>query len=212
MMKNTKDHILSTAERLIAEKGYHSTSVRDITGEAGVNVSAISYHFGSKEKLFEAVITKRLDPINEQRMAKLEEIIQVSERENILPDVRSIINAFLEPVWEMLTRDEDGKHFLMILGSIFQDSDTHLRNKFIDIMAPVAVAFFQQICRAVPDLDQGEIFLRLQLSLGAFHQGFRIMFHPNHRDDIQKLHHFALPDNEEYYNQIINYVARGILP
>lgn len=209
-MADTKEIILNTAEKLFAETGYHNTSIRDITGEAKVNISAINYHFGSKEKLFEAVITRRLLPINKKRVEKLNEIIELSRVENTKPDTRMIINAFFEPVWDLMVEDENAKYFLMIIGTIFQDSDTHLRNKFIDIMKPVALSFFDQLCKATPNLKQNVLFLRLQLSLGAFHQAFRIMFHPNHKDDIQKLHHLMLPGKEEYYNQIIDYITKGI--
>lgn len=209
-MANTKDIILNTAEKLFAEKGFHNTSVRDITGEAKANISAINYHFGSKEKLFNAVISRRLIPINEKRIEMLNNIIVLSRAKELKPDPRDIINAFFEPIWDLMIEDENAKYFLMIIGTIFQDSDTHLRNKFIDIMKPVALSFFDQICQATPHLKHNEIFLRLQLSLGAFHQGFRIMFHPNHKDDIQKLHHLMLPSKEEYYSQIIDYITKGL--
>ena len=51
--------IMSTAERLFSEKGYEGTSVRDIAEEAGVNIAMISYYFGSKEKLMEALFEQR---------------------------------------------------------------------------------------------------------------------------------------------------------
>lgn len=51
--------ILETAERLFADTGYDGTSVRDIAEEAGVNVAMISYYFGSKEKLLEALFNYR---------------------------------------------------------------------------------------------------------------------------------------------------------
>lgn len=51
--------ILDNAERLFADKGYDGTSVRDIADEAGVNVAMISYYFGSKEKLLEALFNHR---------------------------------------------------------------------------------------------------------------------------------------------------------
>ena len=47
--------IINVAEKLFAEKGFAATSVRDIANEADVNVSMISYYFGSKEKLAEAL-------------------------------------------------------------------------------------------------------------------------------------------------------------
>ena len=46
-----KIHILNVAEKLIAEKGFEGTSVRDISSEAKINVAMISYYFGSKEKM-----------------------------------------------------------------------------------------------------------------------------------------------------------------
>jgi AcrR family transcriptional regulator len=52
--------IIVSTERLFAEKGYEGTSVRDIALAAGVNVAMISYYFGSKEKLFEAIFAHRI--------------------------------------------------------------------------------------------------------------------------------------------------------
>lgn len=52
--------IIEVTEKLFAESGYEGTSVRDIAQEAGVNVAMISYYFGSKEKLFQAVFAHRI--------------------------------------------------------------------------------------------------------------------------------------------------------
>lgn len=52
-------HILSVAEELFAENGFDGTSVRDIAQQANVNLAMISYYFGSKEKLLEALIADR---------------------------------------------------------------------------------------------------------------------------------------------------------
>jgi AcrR family transcriptional regulator len=52
-------HILSIAEELFAENGFDGTSVRDIAQRANVNLAMISYYFGSKEKLLEALIEDR---------------------------------------------------------------------------------------------------------------------------------------------------------
>lgn len=47
--------IIHVAERLFAGKGFSGTSIRDIAHAADINVSMISYYFGSKEKLIEAL-------------------------------------------------------------------------------------------------------------------------------------------------------------
>ncbi|MBL0233473.1 MAG: TetR/AcrR family transcriptional regulator [Chitinophagaceae bacterium] len=51
--------IMETAETLFAEKGFNGTSVRDIAEKAQVNLAMISYYFGSKEKLLEALFQYR---------------------------------------------------------------------------------------------------------------------------------------------------------
>ncbi|MEO7310657.1 MAG: helix-turn-helix domain-containing protein [Chitinophagaceae bacterium] len=54
-------HILETAEKLFADKGFEGTSVREIAKETNMNLAAISYHFGSKEKLMEAIFNYRIN-------------------------------------------------------------------------------------------------------------------------------------------------------
>jgi AcrR family transcriptional regulator len=52
--------ILIAAEGLFAAQGYDGTSTRDIARVSGANIAMISYYFGSKEALFQALITRRL--------------------------------------------------------------------------------------------------------------------------------------------------------
>ena len=49
--KDTKERILDAAERLFAAHGFAGTSLRAVTKEAGVNLAAVHYHFGTKEDL-----------------------------------------------------------------------------------------------------------------------------------------------------------------
>src|SRR5207302_2065112 len=60
-MAYSKKHIqiIEKAEYLFAHKGFEATTVRDIAEEAGVNIAMISYYFGSKEKLMEALFEHR---------------------------------------------------------------------------------------------------------------------------------------------------------
>lgn len=52
---------MEAAEKQFADKGFDGTSVRDISEAAGVNLAMISYYFGSKEKMMEAIFTWRSD-------------------------------------------------------------------------------------------------------------------------------------------------------
>src|SRR5262245_57299978 len=64
--------IMETAEILFAEKGFNGTSVRDISERADVNLAMISYYFGSKDKLLEALFDYR----GEYLKLKLESMIE----------------------------------------------------------------------------------------------------------------------------------------
>jgi AcrR family transcriptional regulator len=52
--------IIDAAEKRFAENGFEGTSVRDIAHDAGINIAMISYYFGSKEKLLEAIFNYRI--------------------------------------------------------------------------------------------------------------------------------------------------------
>ncbi|HRU59901.1 MAG: TetR family transcriptional regulator [Bacteroidota bacterium] len=60
MSQTKREQILDVSERLFSEKGFEGTSVRLIASEAGVNVAMISYYFGSKEKLFESLVERKV--------------------------------------------------------------------------------------------------------------------------------------------------------
>ena len=60
-MISKEENILFSAEKLFAEKGFEGTSIREISKEANVNISMISYYFGSKEKLFERIFEYRMN-------------------------------------------------------------------------------------------------------------------------------------------------------
>ncbi|MBM4696306.1 TetR family transcriptional regulator [Rhodococcus hoagii] len=75
MNSNGRDTILLVAERLIAERGLHGVSAREIVRTAGQrNNSAITYHFGSWDGLLESVWLEHIGTVNELRARMLDEI------------------------------------------------------------------------------------------------------------------------------------------
>lgn len=51
-----RDRIIEAAIRLFASKGFSATGVRELAGEAGVNIAMISYYFGSKKDVLKELI------------------------------------------------------------------------------------------------------------------------------------------------------------
>ncbi len=96
---DTKLCILDTAERLFAHNGFYRTSIKQLASEAKVNLAAVNYHFGSKMVLIEKVLERRLRPINQQRMERLEAVRQVAARKGYRPLVEDLLHAFIDPAF-----------------------------------------------------------------------------------------------------------------
>jgi AcrR family transcriptional regulator len=95
--------IMEAAEKLFSEKGFAGTSVRDIADEAGVNLAMISYYFGSKEKLMEALFKYR----GEHMKLQLESMLKNKELTS-LQKMNLLIDGFIERIMK-----QQGFHRIM---------------------------------------------------------------------------------------------------
>src|SRR3954467_9236629 len=109
----TKGRILDAAEALFLEHGFEATSLRAITAAAEVNLAAVNYHFGSKEELFQAVLTRRLDPMNQERVDLLSRYEQRAAPQAL--SCEKILTAMFIPALKLARdRDRGGKNFLRL--------------------------------------------------------------------------------------------------
>ena len=76
--------ILQVTEKLFAEKGFDGTSIRDIAKQANINIAMVSYYFGSKEKMLEALIYSRISDMKLQLESLSKEAISPVEKINKL--------------------------------------------------------------------------------------------------------------------------------
>lgn len=67
-----REEILDVAEKLFSEQGFEAVTVREISKAAEINIAMVSYYFGSKEKLYEEVIDRKLIPSDLVRSKILE--------------------------------------------------------------------------------------------------------------------------------------------
>jgi TetR/AcrR family transcriptional regulator len=63
--KDTRQRLIDAGRKLLATRGFDGTSIRALTDEAGANLGAVTYHFESKEKLYQAVLEEVLGPVQE---------------------------------------------------------------------------------------------------------------------------------------------------
>jgi AcrR family transcriptional regulator len=162
----TKTRILDAAEGLFMEHGYEATSLRAITAAAGANLAAVNYHFGSKEELFQAVLTRRLDPMNQKRvdlLARLE-----AEAAPAAVPCERILAAMFVPALELARdRQRGGTDFLRLLGRAYADPAPFIRRFLSEQYAVMIARFKAAFGRALPELPKKELSWRLHFIMGA---------------------------------------------
>ena len=159
-MIDTKEKIIGTAAKLFAEQGYAATSLRQIIGEAGVNLAAVHYHFGSKEELLDELVHRKVDPVNAERLARLD---RLEEQAAGMPlTLEEVLGAFFEPTAIVA---ETNPIFVRVMGRIHSEGlmpsvvQKHFR--------PTADRFLVALRRTLPDLPEEEFQWRVHFMMGA---------------------------------------------
>ena len=162
----TKDRILDAAESLFMEHGFEATSLRSITAAAEVNLAAVNYHFGSKEELFQAVLTRRLDPMNQERLELLTRLERAAAPRPVACE--QILSAMFVPALK-LARDPErgGKNFLRLLGRAYADPAPFIRHFLSGQYAVMIGRFKSAFAQALPELPPKELSWRLHFIMGA---------------------------------------------
>jgi AcrR family transcriptional regulator len=81
--------LIAAARRLFTRHGYDGASVRAITAEAGVNLGAITYHFGSKRELYDRVVASVVGPLAE----RIEAVAQAQDR-SVMDRVEAVVRTY----------------------------------------------------------------------------------------------------------------------
>lgn len=163
---DTRERILNAAERLFMAHGFEGTSMRQITGEAAVNLAAVNYHFGSKETLMQEVFRRRLDWLNEERMRVLDEMEIEAGGKPLKPS--QIVDAFFGTLLRM-AEDEarGGMTFLRLLGRTLTEPSEFIRAFLAREYKAVMDRFKEALFLALPEVPKAEIVWRFHFMLGA---------------------------------------------
>lgn len=163
---STRERILDAAERLFAENGIEGTSLREITGAAGVNLAAVHYHFGSKEALVGAVFDALIGPINRERLRQLDALEGAAAPG--VPDLESVLLAFVGPALQATSRDDESiSRKLSLVGRIYAERRSFSREVFVRQFQTVFQRFHRALARCLPHLAAAEVSTRMHLVIGS---------------------------------------------
>jgi AcrR family transcriptional regulator len=156
---------MDAAEKLFARRGFHGASVRDITGTAGVDLALVNYHFGSKKQLLAAVIERRGQVLNAERLKRLaEERLRAAPAP---PSTEVVIDAFFDPILERLAHAGAGWHSYFALLAYVNNSPEWGRKLMGKTFDGVVREFIRAVMASLPGAAPEDIFWGYNFLTGA---------------------------------------------
>ena len=163
---DTRRRILDAAEALFTEHGFEATTLRQITGQAQVNLAAVNYHFGSKEALIQELFRRRLTWLNERRLEALDRLEAEAKGAPLKPS--KIVDAFFGVAVNMAAdREGGGRTFMRLLGRTYTEPSEFVRGFLASEYSEAVGRFKAALFKALPAVPQEEILWRFHFMLGA---------------------------------------------
>jgi len=147
MAADKREHILAVAEKLFGDKGFDGTSVRDIAQHANVNLAMISYYFGSKEKLLEALLEQR---------ANYTILEALNKDESLTPweKIDRVVEFYVDKIMSNLC-----------IHNIMQQGNNSRSEEIKDLITKIKLRNFEQIKKIIQDGQKKKFFRKVDVEL-----------------------------------------------
>jgi AcrR family transcriptional regulator len=200
--EDTRERILLVAQKFFADRGFDSTSVRDITSEAGCNVASVNYHFGGKDNLYVETFRSMLSALRDRRLSMLDELMVRTPPPTLEEFLRGFAEGFVEP----LVDESRGRLFLaMVSREIF---DERLPSEVFvgEFVKPMMDRTLMAMERFAPELDPEEARLCIVSLVGQLLHALKghHLFTQHERSQIMKT------DLASYIPHFVRFSAGGI--
>lgn len=180
---DTAAALIAAGRKLFARHGYDGSSVRAITTDAAVNLGAITYHFGSKRGLYDAVVGSCMEPFAD-RVTQA-----IAAGGDPLTRLDEVVNAYFDHLWSnpdlpflMMQELAAGRlpppsgtaAIKRILGSmagliregqtfgVIRDGDPQLMALSV-VAQPVHLTVVRRVAQSIAGIDQGDPTMRARL-------------------------------------------------
>lgn len=156
--ERTREQLILAAERLFAQSGFDSVSLRQINSAAGQrNSSAAHYHFGSKEELVKAIHEYRGERINQRRHAMLA-AMSAAEREQVRPLMKALVYPIVAEIEEA-----GGGNFIMFLSQFCSNPALDLVSMWRTHLSESVGAVYQHLRGVLPEIPEEVAGMRFGL-------------------------------------------------
>ena len=154
--EKTRILLLNTAERLFGQNGVTATSLREVMKVADVNMAMVHYYFKNKDGLLDAILERRLVPINQARLNLLGQCSLKADAQPLVMD--DIIRAYVEPFIRLRDKaDEGGADFLKLFAWLRMEPNFAYHQLMKKHLGDSLTAFQKELKRSLPDKTDEEL-------------------------------------------------------
>lgn len=159
---STRERLILTAERLMAEEGIGRVSLRRINTEAGArNLSAVHYHFNSLEGIISAIFDYRMPDVDRRRNEMIGELVAAGQQR----DLAHVLHAVVWPLAELLLSGARANSYVRFLAEVSRtpslDNWTASRSRHRRGL----VRCYVMVRRIVDTVPKGLLHVRMVLGL-----------------------------------------------
>lgn len=159
-MRETKTRIIEATERLVTSRSPEDLTIRQITEEAGVNLAAINYHFGSKEGLANELILRLITPLKEERIRLLEDAEKAVGGKPV--PLETIIQCFFRPISGYIDEKRERKNVIIGVSRLYDDKSL-LDEQCHRNLKDEITKYRHALVNSLPDVSEKGILLYLAL-------------------------------------------------
>jgi AcrR family transcriptional regulator len=158
-----RERIVEAAEKLFAAEGYDAVSFRDLTEAAGVSLSAIHYHFGSKQAVLSEIFVRRASLLTQRRL----DLLESARRYHGAPlSLESLLDAFLRPAFEV-THGDRNELFNRLRARVAVERSAVTREIVSSAFDENDAIFVAELSATLPELSLEDIYWRFHFLVGA---------------------------------------------
>ncbi len=179
-----KLEILDAAEKLFAERGMAGASLRDIASLAGADLGSITYHFTSKENLFNQVLARRA----ESGAARIRLSFENAIRKQGHISLELILSNYARSsLWLFGEGREQWIHYSRMVLQPFPEQNPGTLNAAIsEHYGPVRNYIIDCLCTVMPGVPREDVAWCFGQFEGALTPLFKVAYSPTDDTRLQR--------------------------
>lgn len=180
--QRAREGLRVAAERLLLQDGIDGVTTRNVTAEAGLNITMVNYHFGLRDTSVVAVLENCLRELNEARADRLQGILSVETHSGERPSVDALLRAFLEETLSYRWAGGNVRDLLHAVRSAPGEDLQWLRQRILGISGSSAGPMLEALSVAVVGVSWETLRWRWRVAMGELEEAVDLT-----QDDLTSL-------------------------